>query len=285
VRHVRCRSRPRHLSLKIFLNAVQRTVTLMRTIKLLLLGIVVLAGFTSTAAAQPAVQNWTDRGYFNVSLGGQSREQEFEDSSTFTIYGETGAVASAHSIGGGTLFDIGAGARVWRNLGIGIGYSRIKNKNDATVSVRVPHPVVFGQSRVASATASDLEHTENAVHLQFLWMLPLTSKFQVAFMVGPSFFTVRQEVATVRAPQDISDVAPFTSVSISSITVTDVKDSPVGVNVGVDGTYLVTRMIGVGAFVRYAGASLDLPVESGVTRNADLNAGGTQAGIGLRLRF
>jgi hypothetical protein len=103
--------------------------------------------------------------------------------------------------------------------------------------------------------------------------------------VGPSFFTVRQEVATVRAPQDIRDVAPFTSVSISSVTVTDVKDSPVGVNVGVDGTYLVTPMIGVGAFVRYSGASLDLPVEAGVTRSGDLKAGGTQAGIGLRLRF
>jgi hypothetical protein len=267
----------------------------MRTMKLLLLGILVLAGFTPKAAAQPAVQNWTDRGYFNVSIGGQSGEQEFEDSSTFTIYGETGAVASAHSIGGGTLLDISAGARVWRNLGVGIGYSSIKNKNDATSSVRVPHPVVFGQSRVASATVSDLEHTENAVHLQFLWMMPLTNNFQLAFMVGPSFFTVRQEVATVRAPQDISDVAPFTSVSIRSVTVTDVKDSPVGVNVGVDGTYLIDRipglsmvperMIGVGAFVRYAGASLDLPVEAGVTRTGDLKAGGTQAGIGLRLRF
>lgn len=267
----------------------------MRTMKLVLLGILVLAGFTPKVAAQPAVQNWTDRGYFNVSLGGQTREQEFEDSSTFTIYGETGAVASAHSIGGGTLVDISAGARVWRNLGIGIGYSTIKNKNDATVSVRVPHPVVFGQSRVASATASDLEHTEHAVHLQFVWMMPLMNNFQLAFVVGPSFFTVRQEVATVRAPQDIRDVAPFTSVSISSITVTDVKDSPVGVNVGVDGTYQITRipglsvvpekMIGIGAFVRYTGASLDLPVESGVTRNGDLKTGGTQAGIGLRLRF
>ena len=44
-----------------------------------------------------------------------------------------------------------------------------------------------------------------------------------------------------------------------------------GVNIGVDGTYLITRipglrwcpkMVGVGAFVRYAGASTRLPVDA-----------------------
>ena len=44
-------------------------------------------------------------------------------------------------------------------------------------------------------------------------------------------------------------------------------------------------MIGVGAFVRYAGATVDLPPASGVTRDEELKAGGGQAGIGLRLRF
>ena len=258
----------------------------MRTITMLLVAITALVAFTSPAGAQPTIQNWTDRGYFNVSIGGQTGDQEFEDSSSFTIYGEPGAVASAQSIGGGTLFDVSAGYRVWKNLAVGIGYSTIKNKNDATVSVRVPHPVIFGQSRTATATATDLEHSENAVHLQFLWMMPLTDKIRIAFVVGPSFFTVRQEVATVRAPQDIRDQAPFTSVSISSVTVTDVKDSPVGVHVGLDGTYLITTMFGVGGFVRYAGASVDLPVESGVTRTGDdLKAGGAQAGLGLRVRF
>ncbi len=101
-------------------------------------------------------------------------------------------MAAAHSIGGGTLFDIGVRRRVWKNLAVGIAYSTMKNRNDATVSVRVPHPVIFGQSRTATATASDLEHSENAVHLQFMWMIPLTDKFELAVMVGPSFFTVRQ---------------------------------------------------------------------------------------------
>lgn len=265
----------------------------MRTLKLLALWGLFVVGTASTAYAQ-IMTPVTSRVFFNVSLGGQWKEQTFTDSSTFTIYGEPGgAVAAAHSIGGGTLFDIGVGARVWRNLAVGLAYSTVSNKNDAAVSVRVPHPVIFGQLRTATESAADLEHSENAVHLQFMWMIPLTPKIQLTAMVGPSFFSVRQTLATVQAPQDIRDVPPFTSVSIASVSLTDVKDSPVGVNVGVDGAYWITTIralgkdigIGGGAFVRYAGASLDLPTTPGVTRDKKLKTGGAQGAIGLRFRY
>ena len=223
-------------------------------------------------------------------MGGQNKEQTFNDASTFDIYGEKGALATAHAIGGGTLFDVSAGMRVWKNVGVGIAYSTLKNKNDAAVSVRVPHPVIFGQSGTANATVEALEHSENVIHLQFMWMIPLTDKFQLTAMAGPSFFTVRQTIASVQAPQDISDPAPFNNLSIRTVSLTDVKDSPIGVNVGVDGTYFITRIggfgIGIGEFARYAGASLDLVTPAGVTRdNTDLKTGGPQGGAGLRLQF
>ena len=259
----------------------------MRTLKLLALGVLFIAGLPLAAHAQAPASD--SRFSFNVSMGGQSKEQTFNDSSTFTIYGERGAVAAAHAIGGGTLFDIGAAARVWRSLAVGISYSTLTNKNDASISVRVPHPIIFGQSRTASITAESLEHSENVVHLQFMWTIPLRNKFDVTVFAGPSFFTVRQTLATVQAPQDIRDVSPFTTVTISSVSLTDVKDSPVGVNVGIDGTYMITNYsgvgIGVGGFVRYAGASLDLPTTGAMTRDTDLKTGGPQGGLGLRLRF
>jgi hypothetical protein len=271
-------------------------VTLMRTLKLLLVGVLFMVGTATTVAAQTpaaAQQTATDAGgkyFFNVSVGGQSKEQTFTETSTFQIYGEQGAVAAAHSIGGGTLFDVSAGARVWRSLSVGIGYSSLKNKNDAAITVRVPHPVVFGQARLANATAENVEHSENAVHLHFMWTIPVTDKFQLSAIAGPSFFTVRQSIATVQAPQDIQDVAPFTNVTITSVRVTEVKDSPVGGHIGVDGTYLITTYndirIGIGAFARYVAAGFDLPTPAGVTRdNTDLKVGGPQGGIGLRLRF
>ena len=282
----------------------------MRTLKLFAVGALFIFCATLTVNAQaPAAQpqapapqapaqttssqdsDWLDRlhFFFNVSFGGQSKDQTFTDSSTFPIYTERGAVASAHAIGGGTLFDISAGVRVWNNVGVGIAYSTLQNKNDATVSVRVPHPIVFGVFREASATASALEHTENVVHLQFMWTLPVTDKLDVTVMAGPSFFTVRQTIATVRAPQDIRDVAPFTTVTINSLSLTDVKDSPVGVNIGADASYYAVTFkgvgIGVGGFVRWAGADLDLPITEGLTRDTELKTGGPQGGLGLRFRF
>jgi hypothetical protein len=53
----------------------------------------------------------------------------------------------------------------------------------------------------------------------------------------------------------------------------------VGALVSVDFNYLVTRMIGAGIFIRYAGAKAALDAAP------DLKVGGLQGGIGLRLRF
>jgi hypothetical protein len=241
-----------------------------------------------TPAPEPADgDDDDDRFFFSVNMGGQNKEQSFSSSSTFSIYNENGALATAQAIGGGTLFDIGAGMRVWRALGVGVGYSTLKNFNDASATVRVPHPILFGQSRTASATVADLEHSQNVVHLQVLWTLALTSRLHVTASAGPSFFTVRQTVATVAAPQDIDDPAPYNNLSIKTVTLTDVKDSPVGFNIGVDGTYVIVRVmgvgIGVGGFARFTSASLDFPTEA--TGDARLKAGGPQGGAGLRLRF
>lgn len=255
--------------------------TLMRISELFVVGIVLLTGLAAKAEAQtPARRSY----YLNINGGTQAQDQTFTESATFDLYGERGAIAAGHSLGGGSLIDISAGAQVWRSFTVGIGYSAFKNTNDAIVSIRVPHPVLFNRPREASATAPDLEHTENVVHLQFGWTLPVTDKIQFAFMVGPSFFTVRQDMATVR-PSDIRDVTPFTSVTINSVTVTDVKASPVGVNIGIDGAYFITRMIGAGVFARYAGASVEFPDAAGSTVEGDLKVGGFQAGGGLRLRF
>ena len=254
----------------------------MRVIAVLLFSVMLLVGPASSVAAQ----DWDGRGYVHASIGGQAHDQTFNDSATFTLYGETGASAARHSIGGGLVFDIAAGARVWRSFAVGLAYSKSGDTNDGTVSASVPHPIIIGRPREASFTAADLERSENVVHLQFLWMRPLRNNMQIAVMAGPSFFNVRQDLASpVRGAADIRDVAPFTSVTITNVSVTEAKDSSVGFHIGVDGTYLFTPMMGAGGFVRYSGASVDLDTPAGITRDEDVNAGGVQAAFGLRLRF
>ena len=257
--------------------------TLMRNLKVLPLCGILISGLAASAEAQGS---WEGRGYYvNVSFGGQAQDETLSGASTFDIYGETGAVASAQNIGGGPFFDIAGGRRVWGNFGLGLAYTNVQSEGGSAVTARVPHPFLRNQPREVSASAGDLEHSESAVHLQLSWIMPITNEFKLMFMAGPSFFSARQEIATV-APQDIVDVSPFTTVTIGNITRTEVKDSPVGFNIGVDGTYHLTSRygarIGVGGFLRYTGAGADFPTAGD---DGSVRVGGPQAGIGLRLRF
>jgi hypothetical protein len=280
-------------------------VTLMYMLKLLFLAIVFVVGAAlevnaqtqavkSSASMPPQGQASQPSGsgtlvegrgiFFNINMAGQSREQTFNEGATFSLYNETGAVGTSHAIGGGPVLDLSAGIRVWRSLSVGIGYSSFKDDDDAGVTARVPHPILFQQPRTESTTVSGLEHTENVVHLHFMWTIPYRDRFKLALMLGPSFFTVRQDLATVRA-NDIADPPPL----IESVTVTNVKESTTGFHIGADGSYHVTRIqnigIGVGLFARYVGASVSLPNAAGATLDGDLKGGGFQGGGGLRLTF
>jgi len=109
-----------------------------------------------------------------------------------------------------------------------------------------------------------------------LWLFPVTNEFDVTVAVGPSIFSVTQEITSVSVPPGTQTVAP--SVASESKTA-------VGANIQVDGNYLLTKTrrfgaaFGAGVFIRYAGAKVDLPSVS------DLHVGGFQVGGGLRVRF
>jgi hypothetical protein len=55
-----------------------------------------------------------------------------------------------------------------------------------------------------------------------------------------------------------------------------------GYNVGVDVSYYFAEHAGVGGLIRYAPAVLDLPTPGGTV---EIEAGGLQAGGGVRFRF
>ena len=60
----------------------------------------------------------------------------------------------------------------------------------------------------------------------------------------------------------------------------------IGGNVGVDVTYMLPDMIGVGGLIRYTAASISPTAPDGVTITpTSIDVGGLQVGGGLRLRF
>jgi outer membrane protein with beta-barrel domain len=242
-------------------------------VKMIKAGLLCLAMSAAVAPEAAAQMTWTDQGFVNLSGGFQSGSHTLETSTTFTLYDETGTVATTQKVEGGGIFDVSAGYKVWRNLAVGVGFSRSGSKADAAIAASVPDPVFFDRPRAVVTTASDLKHSESVVHLMAVWMVPVTDKIDVAVSLGPSIFNVKQDV-----PTSLTTAEP--GPTVSSVALSSEKKTGAGVNVGIDVAYMLNKRYGVGALARYTGGSVAL---AGTTDK--LTVGGFQLGAGLRVRF
>ena len=236
-------------------------------------GVLCLAMCAAVAPNAHAQMTWTDKGFVNVTGGAQAASRSLETETSFDLYDEKAIVLSSQDVKGGAFFDISAGYKVWRNLALGLGYSRAGSKTDASIAASIPDPRVHDQPRPISASATDLKHTENVVHLMGVWMVPMTDKIDVGISAGPSIFMVKQDV-----PGAFTVTEPGPSVTNAAAVTLD--KTIVGIHFGVDVTYLVTKRVGVGGLARYTRGSADL--EGASDR---LGVGGFQIGGGVRLRF
>ena len=237
---------------------------------------VTLALCALTAQVAEAQMTWTDQGFVNASLGVQGGSRSLATSTTFTIYDEPGSLSTTQDVGGGAFFDVSGGYKVWRNLAVGIGITRVGSEADVAVDALVPDPVRFDQPRGVTASASGAQYSEVAVHLSGTWMMPVTDKVDVGFSFGPTIFLVSQDLPSALDPSDISEPGP----TIRQVRLASSDNTTVGVHFGLDATYLVTPRIGAGVLIRYAVGSADL---EGATDS--LTVGGFQIGGGVRLRF
>jgi len=225
------------------------------------------------APSAQAQMTWTDKGFLNVTGGVQTGSHTIATDTTFGLYDEVATFGTTQKISGGGFFDASAGYRVWNNLALGAGLSWTSSKADADGAGSIPDPVFYDRLRAIKVAAADLNHTERAIHLMAVWMVPVTDKIDVGLSAGPTIFQVKQDV-----PSGISITEPGPTVTRVDVTKSDKTN--VGLNIGVDVTYLVTRKIGVGGLARYTRGSVDV---DGVTEK--LTVGGFQIGGGLRIRF
>jgi hypothetical protein len=242
----------------------------LKMMKASLLCVAMCAAVAPNAAAQ---MTWTDNGFANLSGGFQSGSHTLDITTTFPLYDETATVATSQKVKGGGLFDVSAGYKVWQNLALGIGYSVTGGKSDAAVTASIPDPQIFDRLRSVTASATGLKHSENAVHLMAVWVMPVTDKIDVAVSAGPSIFSVKQDVPSTLT---IAEPGP----TVGALAVTQEKKTAAGVNLGVDVSYMLNKRFGVGGLARYTGGSVKL---AGATEK--LSVGGFQIGAGLRVRF
>ena len=116
-----------------------------KSVVLLFLVCGVFAGTARQASAQGAT--WADRGYINIGWGVESGSSTMTDSRTAVIYDESATVTSTSTFTSGSLFDVGVGLRIWRNLTAGVSYHQEQNDTDGKLTGPIPSPIFFNRPR------------------------------------------------------------------------------------------------------------------------------------------
>jgi hypothetical protein len=239
----------------------------------------VVAGLVVAVALPARAQAPEPHKFFvGVNAGAQVHSHTLSTSDSFTVYDETATVTSSANIKGGFLFDVSGGYRIiprFPRFGVSVGLSRTSSTGDGSVVATIPNPILFDSSRAVNIALDSLDHSEVAVNISAVLFMPvpdfLPDNALITFSVGPSIFTLKQElVTTVAIPAGTQDAVP---------QVGSESKTAVGFHAGFDCTFPVTQMAGIGGFVRYSGGTVDLPSAS------DVKVGGFQAGAGLRLGF
>ncbi|MEW5980981.1 MAG: hypothetical protein AB1806_01265 [Acidobacteriota bacterium] len=240
------------------------------------------AGLLAASPAQAQMLEWTDRVFVSINGAYQNRaDTSVSVNDVATVYDEQATSAASQSVTSkGGFFDISGGARVWGNVGVGLGFTRLSTTGSADASATVPHPLFYNSARSASTALPGLEHKERQVHIFAMFVVPLTDLLEVSVFGGPTFFKLEQ--GTIRTYTWSEVGAPYTAINLTAAA-TQVSVSKTGINIGADVTYRLTRNFGVGGFVRYAGASV--PITAAGSTTFDVNIGGVQIGAGGRIRF
>ena len=166
------------------------------------------------------MREWDGRGFVNINGGLHLLAPEFTDDVVFAdsggVYSERplgllSAVAAqeeAHFSGAHTPatapgFDAGAGVRVAGNFALGVAVSYAAGEGEAAVSARAPHPIFDNRDREFSGPAAGLRRQELGVHVQALYLVPVTDSFTVTLFGGPTMISLQQDlVADVEFRQE-----------------------------------------------------------------------------------
>jgi hypothetical protein len=242
---------------------------------------VVLALATAVAVPPAAAQPTTrpTRVRVSINFDGQFGADSFTTTATKPLNVENAVFTTTYATPTGPMFDGGVAVRLKGNLGVGIVVSSFSGKGDGAVTGTVPHPFLFNTPRPVSGTASGLERSELVTHIQAVYVIP-RGKLDIAIGGGPSWFNVKQDLVTDAI---YAEIYPYDVATFTSATTSRVMKSALGFNVGLDVGFRFGPNIGVGGLVRFARAPTDFSAANSVA--VKVNAGGVQAGGGLRVYF
>jgi len=243
--------------------------------------IVAAAVLAVTIAAPASAQDrqWPERTWVSINGGVQSAGTAFDDVFEVPLYTESERVTVQYPVKGGGLFGAHAGYRIWKRLTIGAGVTRYSRRADAQVQAQLPHPFFDNQFRAVEGTASALRG-ETAANVLIGWMQPVSDRVRVILTAGPSFINVEQTIVT---GVEVAETYPYDTAAFTTASTRREGHTGTGFNAGADVTWMFTRRLGVGGIVQVTRARARLA--AGNDRTITVDAGGVQAGAGIRFFF
>jgi len=216
-----------------------------------------------------------------VDGGFWGAKPSFGDTRQYAEYAETSTVRTTYAVSGaGVGPDLSLQLRLYRGFGVLVGYSRTSRDESGHFDAQRPHPLYLGRPRSLSGELGGYRYQEGALHAD-LALAGARGRVDWGLFAGVTRFQVEADLLDRLA---YDEAYPYDDLSLASAPARRVKETPTGFNVGGRLDYRFGRNLGAGVQLRYSRASVKLRATSDATE-ASFNAGGLQAGAGLRLYF
>ena len=181
---------------------------------------------------------------------------------------------------------LGGGVLLHRRLGAGVAYNRHSTSDGANAFASIPHPGFFNALATAQSVSPGLERRESSVNL-FLALFPVrTNRIEIRLLGGPSWFSYDATmISSVTYVQTFNPSTTANAITVTGYERADVSGRRLGLHVGGDLTYFLSRAVGVTGGARFGSALIPIDREplSGVDQQ--FRIGGTTVFAGVRLRF
>jgi hypothetical protein len=227
--------------------------------------------YAAPAAAQ--LLPWRDVVFLNISPAVQTGTRTVASNFTFDLYDETATVGVTRDVKGSSFIDLTVGAALLDNIGVALSFNTRSAASDGAVTGSIPDPISFDAHRNVTSSIIGLAHRETWIGIQGVYGIGLRPKLDLILMGGPALAKVEHDLATG------ATVTETPSGPTINVATSRQSESMWGFIVGADVRYLFHENFGAGGFVRFAGAKGTL--SSGL----DLEVGGLQVGVGLRVRY
>jgi hypothetical protein len=231
-------------------------------------GLGLLLAVASTAGAQDHLR-------ISVNAGEQTSQLAFKQTLKLQQYLEDGDLTLQRTIPKKPVFDGGVMVHIVSGFHAGVAFSSFNAPGSGTVTAHLP--------RTTTGNVTGIDRKETATHVEFGWTIRAAGGLEFTPFAGPSLFQAEQVFVTKLNLTLANEVYPYDTLAFPGVSTETIKDKMNGYNAGVDMTWRFSKVVGVGALIRYTHGMKNLTPTGGQATKVEV--GGLHAGGGLRIIF